>query len=86
MQRAGCGYSLTCAMLCCAADLRGQSAQAARLGEQLAKGPLADVAAGLSPLLTLVTEGTQVRTRGKGVVLCWPGAGGGETTSSDCCG
>jgi hypothetical protein len=46
---------------CCAADLRGQSAQAARLGEQLARGPLAEVAASLSPLLTVVTEGTQVR-------------------------
>jgi hypothetical protein len=75
-----------CGVLFCAADLRGQSAQAARLGEQLAKGPLAEVAASLSPLLTVITEGTQVRQHSQlrkntGLLLLIGGCSQSDTTT-----
>jgi hypothetical protein len=41
-------------MLC--TDLRGQNAQAARLGQVLAEGPLGDVAQGLTNVLKPITD------------------------------
>lgn len=45
---------------CCAADLKGQADQAAKLGEKLAQGPLADIAKGLSTIMEPVTQGLEV--------------------------
>lgn len=54
--------ALCCVVLC--ADLRGQNAQAARLGQVLAEGPLGDVATGLTNVLQPITDRFEVGKKG----------------------